>query len=91
MDAMLARGDSSIYPLESKPPLLQTRSGTKCPSVTVMSELQQEDKSRKTIGLCTEKKLMQIAEANYENGERYSVSNCVHYRTNDCISSELCR
>ncbi|XP_014485280.1 PREDICTED: uncharacterized protein LOC106749883 isoform X2 [Dinoponera quadriceps] len=61
-DAKLAHGDPPAYPLETKPLVLQ-----KLPEAKgVPSEPQQDDRSRKTIGL-SEVKLMQT-EANREKG-----------------------
>ncbi|XP_032681624.1 uncharacterized protein LOC116849020 [Odontomachus brunneus] len=64
-DAKLTHGDSSIYSLETKPPLMMQKfPETKC----VTSEMQQDDRSRKTIGL-SEAKSMQI-EANYDKDSK---------------------
>lgn len=63
-DAVLMYSEPLAYPLESKPLLLQTRTETKC----VTAESQQEDRSRKIIGL-SEVKSMQT-EGNYDNSTR---------------------
>lgn len=70
-DATLVHGDSLAHPLEPKPLLLHTRPETK----SVSSDSQQEDRSRKTVGL-SDVKLMQT-EINYNNGKHYSASNYV--------------
>lgn len=70
-DATLAHGDSLAHPLEPKSLLLHTRSEAK----SVSSELQQEDRNKKTVGL-SDVKLMQT-ETNYNNGKDYSASNYV--------------
>ncbi|EFN86837.1 Dual specificity protein kinase TTK [Harpegnathos saltator] len=59
-DAKLTHSDSSTYPLEVRPLILQKLSETK----RVTSEVQQDDRSKKTVGL-SEVKLTQ-REVNYD-------------------------
>lgn len=68
-DATLVCGDSSTsHPLESKPlGALHARAETK----TVTSELQQEDRNKKSVGpVAPDAKLMMRTEINYHKGKR---------------------